>query len=79
MSQIPEAKLREVKPALFTLPEPEKKGVMCTVCKRVHWGLTDAGQLNRGTKCGNLELIMFINVTSADFNKYSARYMRGLT
>jgi ribosomal protein L40E len=63
-------------PPEWRLQEVEKKGVMCTVCMKVYWGFTNIGQLNRCRKCGNTEFTRFINVSSADFNKYSGRFLR---
>ncbi|MFZ2409981.1 MAG: hypothetical protein WAW23_00255 [Candidatus Methanoperedens sp.] len=63
------------KHVVFKPPETEKKGIMCTVCKKVHWGITNIGQLNRCRKCRNTDLTKFINVSSADFNKYSGRFL----
>lgn len=60
-------------PIVFKPPVPEKKGVMCTVCNKVHWGPTNIGQLNKCRKCGNTDLTKFINVSSSDFNKFSGR------
>ncbi len=67
---------RRETPIGFQSPEVGKKGVMCAVCMKVHWGFTNVGQLNRCCKCGNTELTRFINVSSADFNKYSGRFLR---
>lgn len=50
---------------------------MCTVCMKVHWGPINVGQLNKCRRCGCTDLVKFINVTSADFNKYTGRYTGG--
>jgi hypothetical protein len=57
----------------FKLPDPEKKGIMCTECKKVYWGAVSSVDKCR---CGDTDPNHRINVSSADFNKYSGRFLR---
>lgn len=56
----------------YKLPDPEKKGIMCTKCEKVYWGAVIIGKCI----CGDTDPNHRINVSSADFNKYSGRFLR---
>lgn len=66
-----------LKPERYEMPEPVKKGIMCTRCHHVQWGAGVTVSNARCGKCGNTAAAEFINVTSADFNKYTGRYIGG--
>jgi hypothetical protein len=65
-----------IKPIPFKPPEPEKTGVMCTVCKNPRWGVASIGDVKKCLHCGNTDKSKFINVSSADFNRFSGRYTK---
>jgi hypothetical protein len=54
------------------LPDPEKKGIMCTECKKVYWNAASV----KKCRCGDIDPDHRINVSSADFNKYTGRFLR---
>jgi hypothetical protein len=55
----------------FKLPKPERKGIMCK-CKKVYWNAVSVEKC----RCGDTDPDHRINVSSADFNKYSGRFLR---
>ncbi len=59
----------------FKLPDFEKKGIMCTECKKVYWGAVSVSSVEK-CRCRDTEPDHRINVSSADFNKYSGRFIR---
>ena len=70
--KVPEVSNSKAKLESYKLPEPEKKGIMCTECKKVYWGAISVEKC----RCGDTDLNHRINVSSADFNKYSGRFLR---
>jgi len=62
----------KVKLESYKLPDPEKKGIMCTECKKVYWGAVSVEKC----RCGDTDPDHRFNVSSADFNKYSGRFIR---
>lgn len=67
-----EPEVSKTKLEYYKLPDPERKGVMCTECKKVYWNAVCVGKC----RCGDTDLNHRINVSSADFNKYSGRFIR---
>jgi len=52
--------------------DPERKGIMCTECRKVYWSAISVEKC----RCGDTDPNHRINVSSADFNKYSGRFLR---
>jgi len=50
--KVPEVSNSKAKLESYKLPEPEKKGIMCTECKKVYWGAISVEKC----RCGDTDL-----------------------